>query len=153
MIVSSKYYNEKDIYSILEKKLNGFSKAIASLGEKGYITNDGFGIVLTEKAMELFNSNYNEKWFLTFWNKYPTIVGDRRLKFNRNNCEKVFKLKIKSEESLNELLRGLEQEISERTRAGDMRFFCTIERWLKEERWKAYLTNDTTEPRSMKDDI
>jgi len=118
-------------------------------------------IVKTSSSYRLTNEGLNQiedesDLFEIFLSKFPSKAKDgikvRRLSVNDPNSKKakitkaIWKRITKNNLELQEnIIKGLDREIEERTRQGSLWFMHNIDTWLRQADWELYLEKDDNE--------
>jgi len=114
------------------------------LETEGYIAASVNTLHLTAKGESLFQANGFEE----LWKTYPATVRGkdgniRRIRTDREICENIYKLTVKSNEQHTLIMKCLDAEIEERKRNDSLGFMVELPRYLRRKRWTVYIDSIT----------
>jgi hypothetical protein len=135
---------------------------IRKLEAEGFLTVENDEFHSTSKLIGLFEKDDK---FEEFYHKYPYKVrdayGHQRILRVRNPLSiSGRKLKQKwnritkgNPEIIDQVIRGLENELKHRKEHGSMQYMQMLETWLNNGTWEAYLEEDSSEKSEKSDKI
>lgn len=124
--------------------------ALNSLEKKGYIVNDCV-------SKEFKNKYFDDvDLFEELWNTYPSVVGTRRLRVDKDICKRLYKMRIRSKDMHDKVIKAIKNEVKIRSISNSLEYMVQLPKYLRNKRWEGYLEeqgNCDSKERSLSEDI